>query len=200
MDKRKIRTAMLVILTLLIFGLSYYICINKLLVANIKNNKQFGKNINDKSNSLTVNTSINGEVSANANVVFKIKYNKSGELFVEKEQLAGALAGKRKSELEELYKDQGYKVQGITQDQVVLVRETDKYAPNKYVLGIKDEYIAIYKTDKDGNMFIEDKRRDITDIKIDKLKQADVQLLTNGDKYFECDTREDAQARLEDYE
>jgi hypothetical protein len=82
----------------------------------------------------------------------------------------------------------------------VLIKEVNKYAPNKYVLGIKDGYIAIYKTDKDGNMFIENDKVDITDVRTNRLKQADIKLLTKGDKYFQCDTREDAEARLEDYE
>jgi hypothetical protein len=49
-------------------------------------------------------------------------------------------------------------------------------------------------------MFIENKQRDITDIKTNRLKKADIELLTKGNKYFECNTREDAEARLEDYE
>ena len=76
----------------------------------------------------------------------------------------------------------------------------DKYAPNKYVLGIKNGFIAIYKTDKAGNMFIENENTDITDIKTKRLKEEDIKLLTKGDKYFQCNTREEAQSRLEDYE
>ena len=132
--------------------------------------------------------------------MFKVKYIKSGEVITEKEEKAQQLAGKKKDEVAEVYKNEGYKVQNITSAEVVLIKEIDKYAPNKYVLGIKDGRIAIYKTDKDGNMFIENDRSDITDIKTDKLKEADIQLLTKGDKYFQCDTREDAESRLEDYE
>lgn len=76
----------------------------------------------------------------------------------------------------------------------------DKYEPNKYVLGIKNGLIAIYKTDNQGNMFIENEKRDVTDIKTSKLKEEDIRLLTKGDKYFECNTRDEAESRLEDYE
>ena len=201
MDKRRIRTILLVILTITIFSLSYYVCINRLKSTNIKKSRyQVNGGKKGSSDYLTVHSNVDDVVSANANVIFKLKYVKSGEILTEKAEKAEGLVGKRKSQVDEAYKDEGYKVQNITSSEVVLVREVDKYAPNKYVLGIKDDCIAIYKTDKDGNMFIENDKRDITDIKIDKLKPADIQLLTKGDKYFQCDTREDAEARLEDYE
>lgn len=201
MDMRKGRTILLVIITITIFSLSYYVCVSKLKVTSIKNYKhQVNSDNSGISDSLTVDSNLNGVVSADANIVFKVKYIKSGEVIKEKEEKAQQLAGKKKDEVDEVYKNNGYKVQSITSSEVVLIKEIDKYAPNKYVLGIKDERVAIYKTDKDGNMFIENDKSDITDIKTDKLKEADIQLLTKGDKYFQCDTREDAESRLEDYE
>jgi hypothetical protein len=201
MDERKVRTILLAILTIAIFSLSFYVCVNKLKVTNIKDsNNQFNSTNLVVPDGLTVHSNLDDVVSANANIIFKVKYIKSGEVVTEKEEKAEDLSGKKKSEVDEVYKNEGYKVQNITSSEVVLVKEVDKYAPNKYVLGIKDGCIAIYKTDKDGNMFIENERRDITDIKTDKLKEADIQLLTKGDKYFQCDTREDAESRLEDYE
>lgn len=201
MDTRKARTVLLVIITITIFSLSYYVCVNKLETTNIKNYKhQVNSDNSGISDTLTVDSNLNGVVSADANIVFKVKYIKSGEVITEKEEKAQQLAGKKKDEVDEVYKNEGYKVQNITSAEVVLIKEIDKYAPNKYVLGIKDGRIAIYKTDKDGNMFIENDKSDITDIKTDKLKEADIQLLTKGDKYFQCDTREDAESRLEDYE
>ena len=146
------------------------------------------------------NSNINTTVPEKAKIIFKIKYNKSGELKTEKEELAGKLAGKTKNEVENIYKTAGYKVNKFGAKEVVLVKEVDKYEPNKYVLGIKNGLIAIYKTDNQGNMFIENEKRDVTDIKTSKLKEEDIRLLTKGDKYFECNTREEAESRLEDYE
>lgn len=201
MDKRKVRTILLVFFTITILGLSCYICVNKLKAINIKNNKsQVASSNSNALDSLNVHSNLDDVVAANANIVFKVKYTRSGEVVTEKEEKAEDLSGKKKSEVDEVYKNEGYKVQNITSSEVVLVKEVDKYAPNKYVLGIKDGRIAIYKTDKDGNMFIENDKTDITDIKTDKLKEADIQLLTKGDNYFQCDTREDAESRLEDYE
>lgn len=201
MDKRKIKTVLLVILTITIFGLSYYVCINRLKNTNLKKDRYQVDNVKEGSkDSLTVHSTLDSTVSKGSKLLFKIKYTKSDEIIVEKEETADELVGKKKSEIEEMYKDEGYKVENITPSEVSLVKELDRYAPNKYVLGIKDEHIAIYKTDKDGNMFIENEKRDITDIKIEKLKKVDIELLTKGDKYFQADTREDIEAHLEDYE
>jgi predicted alpha/beta hydrolase family esterase len=201
MDNRKKRTFILVFLTIAIFSLSYYICISKLKAVHMKNNR-YGINRTKEGDNSSLATNSNNDtiVSRNSTMVFKTQYNKSGEIIIDKEEPVGNLAGKKKSDVDEIYKDDGYIVQNISSSQVVLIKKVDRYAPNKYVLGIKDGHIAIYRTDKDGNMFIENENSDITDIKVDKLKQADIQLLSKGDKYFQCNTREDAEARLEDYE
>lgn len=190
-NRIKIRNILLAVLTIIVFSGTYYICIHKLKNTSTVDNTE--KVVNANSN-------INSKVSSNASIIFKVKYTKSGDIVKQKENNSGDLSGKTKDELNEMYKEDGYKVESITPSQVVLIKEVDKYAPNKYVVGIKDGYIAIYKTDGDGNMFIENKQRDITDIKTNRLKKADIELLTKGNKYFECSTREDAEARLEDYE
>lgn len=200
-NRKKIRTILLVILTISIFSLSYYLCINKLKSTNLKEDKYKVQNESkDIDKTMTVDSNMNTSLSPNAKVIFEKKYIKSGEVITEKEENAGNLAGKKKSELNQVYKGQGYSLESMKSSEVVFVKEFDRYAPNKYVVGIKDGFIAIYKTDKDGNMFIEDEKRDVTDIKTDRLKKADIELLTKGDKYFQCNTREDAEARLEDYE
>jgi hypothetical protein len=164
-----------------------------------KNLSQAKKNSNSY-DTVKVNSSMNDAVADDARIIFKIKYNKSGEVQVEKQESAGKLAGKKKSEVEKAYKGVGYKIEKFSAGEIILVKDVDKYAPGKYVLGIKDGFIAIYKTDKQGNMFIENKKRDITHISTDRLKAEDIKLLTKGDKYFQCNTREEAEARLEDYE
>lgn len=200
MDKKKISLIFALFISFCIFCFTYYYCNYELKSINTKNNKQEVKNYKETPDALYVQSRSYDTVSSNSKIIFKTKYNKCETFVVNKEQQAGLLAGKTKSELENIYAADGYKVDTISETEVVLIREVDKYEPNKYVLGIKDGYIAIYKTDKEGNMFIEDQDRDITDIKIDKLKAADIDLLTKGDKYFQCSSKEDAQAILEDYE
>ncbi|WP_333859768.1 hypothetical protein [Clostridium sp.] len=198
MDKRKLRTVILVIFTILIFSLSCYICVTGFQNANMKKELLQVKEKNKET--VKTNSSVATTVSEKAKIIFKIKYNKSGEYKIEREESAGELSGKNKDEVQNTYKNAGYKIEKFDVQQVILVKEMDKYAPDKYVLGIKNGFIAIYKTDKEGNMFIENENTDITDIKTKKLKEEDIKLLTKGDKYFQCNTREEAQSRLEDYE
>ena len=200
MDNRKARTIVLVIFTILILGLSCYICVVGFQNVNMDREIKQVRQGNKTYDTVKTNSNINTTVPEKAKIIFKIKYNKSGELKTEKEELAGKLAGKTKNEVENIYKTAGYKVNKFGAKEVVLVKEVDKYEPNKYVLGIKNGLIAIYKTDNQGNMFIENEKRDVTDIKTSKLKEEDIRLLTKGDKYFECNTRDEAESRLEDYE
>ena len=68
------------------------------------------------------------------------------------------------------------------------------------MLGIKGQYLAIYRTDSNGDMYIENEQTDITGKRIDHLKEQDINLLTNGSRYFQCNSREEVLSRLEDYE
>ncbi|WP_446897541.1 hypothetical protein ACSVC9_11030 [Clostridium sp. LBM24168] len=198
MDTIKLRKTLLAISTILVFVLSCYICIVKIKDYNTKKD-MYQVNTNGY-DSINTNSDVGHIVSGKGSLIFKIEYDKSGDIEIEKEESAKKLAGSTKNEVEDIYKKSGYEIDSFSPLKIVLVKKVDKYAPNKYVVGIKDGFIAIYKTDKDGNMFIEDSTRDITDIKTSRLKDKDIELLTEGDKYFQCDTREDAESRLEDYE
>lgn len=196
MDTIKLRKILLTILTIMVFALSLYICITKIKDYNsdkdIYQVKQY--------DSVNANSGVDSKISSRCNLIFKVKYGKSGDVKIEKEESAERFAGDTKADIQKIYKNTAYKVNSFSPLEVVLVKDVDKYSPGKYVLGIKDGYIAIFKTDDKGNMFIEDTSRDITDIKTSRLKQKDIELLTKGDKYFQCDTKEDAESRLEDYE
>lgn len=200
MDRRKLRTIILVIFTILVFSLSCYICVVGFQNANMKKKLLQVQERDKERYTVNTNSNVAATVSDKAKMTFEIKYDKSGDYQMERQESAKELSGKSKDEVEKIYKSAGYKVEKFNGKEIVLVREVDKYAPNKYVLGIKDGFIAIFKTDKEGNMFIENINTDITDIKVKRLKEEDIKLLTKGDKYFQCNTKEEAQSRLEDYE
>ena len=198
MDKRKLGIVFTAFIGFCIFGLSFYYCWNRLnTIGNINKPAQVKSKSQD---ALWVQSKVYDIVMKNTKIVFKTKYNKCGTVVTDIVQPQEDLTGKTREELNNIYSAKGYKVSTMSGDMVIMVRELDRYEPNKYVLGIKDGYIAIYKTDKDGNMFIQDVNTDITDIKASSLKDEDIKLLTKGDKYFQCSTKEDAQAILEDYE
>ncbi|OFI05257.1 hypothetical protein CLOACE_18750 [Clostridium acetireducens DSM 10703] len=197
-ENEKTKKALFITILIIIFGISYYITMSKLKNREMDLNKRL-VNTEENIDKMTIQTSTDETISKNSKLVFKIKYKKSGECIKQKEEKANKFAGKTKKELEDFYEKSGYEVNEVTKKEVILVKEVDKYSPNKYVLGIKDGHIAIYKTDKNGDMYIENPE-DITDIGINNLKEEDINLLINGDKYFQCNKKEDVEAILGDYE
>ncbi|AAO36699.1 hypothetical protein K144313037_19860 [Clostridium tetani] len=200
--KRKLYFVIGIMLCISIFSLTYYISAVRIKNNSNDNGKLQVSNV-DKNNNLNVQGEKKKKLNDDGSIVLKTKYTKSGDLLIDKtEKLKDIsdLKEKTKEEIESKFNKDGYSIESFDSDKAVLIREIDKYSPNKYVLGIKGEYLAIYKTDKFGNMFIENEETDITKRKIDHLKEQDIQLLTKGDKYFQCETKEEALARLEDYE
>lgn len=200
--KRKLYFVIGIMLCISIFSLTYYISAVRIKNNSNDNGKLQVSNV-DKNNNLNVQGEKKKKLNDDGSIVLKTKYTKSGDLLIDKtEKLKDIsdLKEKTKEEIESKFNKDGYSIENFDSDKAVLIREIDKYSPNKYVLGIKGEYLAIYKTDKFGNMFIENEETDITKRKIDHLKEQDIQLLTKGDKYFQCETKEEALARLEDYE
>jgi hypothetical protein len=202
MDKRKLKYLFIIFFTTFVFSFVYFISINifdksnessKMQVLNLNGYQNSKAQFNTDSNSTAV-------VSRDAKVIYNTKYKKSGDIILESVATAVDFAGETKAQVEKQSINNEYKLQSFKSSELIFIRELDRYAPNKYVLGIKGEYIAIFKTDSEGNMYIEDETNDITNRKIDKLKAQDIKMLTNGDKYFECDTRDQAAALLEDYE
>ena len=102
--------------------------------------------------------------------------------------------------LVEYFKNEGYTLEKLTNDKLVLSRSTDseELEPNKYYLGEKDGYFAIYKTDENGKAFIENED-DIykNSIKVDNLPASD-QSNIKGFKYG-YDSKDEAKEMLSGY-
>lgn len=198
MDKNIKNKKIIVILMVLVavFSLSYYMGVEKM-----KINKKTDSNKIQVSNldKFASNKDNDKDLSKDADVIFKIKYNKSKDIVVEKVKKASEINLKTKKQLEDKFEKQGYVIDEFTSNKVTLIKRVDKYTPNKYVLGIKGEFLAVFKTDKEGNMYIENQKTDITNTNIADLKAQDINLLTRGDKYFQRNTKEEALTCLEDY-
>lgn len=203
MDTKKRNITIIVVSIAVLFVSFYYIRLAKIKGTKVDSNKRQVNSYEKQQDSLAVGGNKGAVLSKGCKLIFKIKYTKSNDELVQKEEQLkdeSNLLGKGKEDVENSYKKEGFNVEKFSSNEVILVKKEDKYAPNKYVVGIKDEKIAIYRTDKSGNMYIEDEHKDITDIKTNRLKEQDIEMLTKGDKYFQCNTREEAEARLEDYE
>ncbi|CAM2781614.1 hypothetical protein HAHI6034_00695 [Hathewaya histolytica] len=92
-----------------------------------------------------------------------------------------------------VFKKHDYNLKDIKKDQIVFSRSINKYKyqEGKYVIGIKDGSVAIFKVDKNGNMLLESPK-DITTIKVEQLPEGDIELLQKGDKIYEFNTKEEA--------
>lgn len=190
MSKKNVFIALFLFVLIAIFGISYFWGIERFKNSDLeakKNNTTLGDNSVHSFKSTDI-------ISPNAQITLKTIYKKSGDS-VSKEIKDQNLVGKNRSQLEEL----GYTVIDMNQSKVILSKKIDSYAPNKFVLGIKDNKIAIYRTDENGKMYIEDESKDVTNIDTSVLKQGDIDLLNEGSKDFQFDTREGAEAKLEDY-
>lgn len=185
------------VLAVVTFFGSYYL--------TLKNLNKTNKTPKDVRNTAQVNASNiidasiikENTVQSSAKIIFKTLYSKSGDIVIDKQQdKAGQLSGKSKKDVETMFSTDGYAIQHMDNDQVIFLRTYDKYSPNKYVLDIYKEgnCIAIFKTDKDGNESIEDPDNDIkSDMKIDNLKDGDIDALMKGNKDFQYNTKAEAE-------
>lgn len=199
MSHKKFIIALSVVLVAASFSIGYY--------WGISNHTNKSTQVNRRPNNSEVLNTINTispvsevKVTINTNVVFKVRYSKSDDTKIEKTLSKPIdLVDKTKDGLNKLYSAEGYRVESMNSNEVDLVKLLDNYSPNKYVLGIKGDYVAIFKTDNTGNMFIENIANDITDISTKNLKKGDIELLTNGTKDIQFDSRSEAESSLEDF-
>lgn len=70
-----------------------------------------------------------------------------------------------------------------------------KYNPNKYVIGIHGDFLAVFKTDKKGD-FVLESPKDISKVKLSKITKGDIELLKVGDKIYEYNTKDAAKEAL----
>lgn len=223
MKNRKFLYLLLTILLIAFFGTSYslahYINKNDLkletsdtlpyLKLTAKNGSDNEKN-NLRQTSVVANFA---KVSEDTKFVFKIKYkDKEVRNVVLEKHFNGStlLNNKTVTELNEFFKNQGYSVYNISDDEIVFLNSSDRYSykANRFFLGVYDDFVTIYKTDTNGDIiahklfnsyayededivknhdFEAQEKGELQYIKIDELKDKDglVDYLTRGKKYSE---------------
>lgn len=95
-----------------------------------------------------------------------------------------------------IYKEKGYNVSSTDDYQMVFERAVGSLEPNKYYIGDKDGYIAIYKSDINGIPVIESED-DITEKEVDYLMEIDKSMIRNYEMVF--DTKEDCEEALSNF-
>ena len=167
MKNRKILYLLLTILLIVFFGtsysLAYYINKNDLKLEacdTLPYLRLTAKGIidNEKNNLRQTSVTTNlAKVAEDTKFVFKIKYkDKEVRNMVLEKHFNGSTELNRKtvSELNEYFKNQGYTVENMRTDEIVFINNSDRYSykANRYFLGIYDDMVTIYKTDKNGNI------------------------------------------------
>ncbi|WP_142412945.1 hypothetical protein [Hathewaya massiliensis] len=176
-------------------------------IVTIKNNKNQKVSTNKNEELREVKEKIGIDNSSNSiKIIYESVYSKPEgsnniavdeyiEKFSKDKEVIGDMT---KEQVVAAFKKDDYSLKDIKKNQIIFSRSLDKYkySPNKYVIGIKDGYVAIFKVNKDGNLAIESPQ-DITDINIKDLPEGDVELLNKGDKIYEFNSKEEAIEGLE---
>ena len=139
----------------------------------------------------------------NAEIAEREKMCKAYEKKIDKIQNAGKPVKKeldvRELNVEqvvELYKQKGYSVSSTDDYQMIFERAVGTLEPNKYYIGDKDGYIAIYKSDVNGIPVIENED-DITQREVSLLMEIDQNMIRNYEMVF--DTKEECEEALSNF-
>jgi len=187
-NKKKLFISMTIILVL-IFSITYYLSDRYITNENAKNNAVLASK-NKKDNSINDNTKIYlfaGEKKEKESTIADLKkeLNIDGNL--------------TKADLSKALKDKGYVLEIESNGAMTYKRDISKCVkPNKYYIGEKDGFLAIYKTDNDGTLLIENSK-DVysNNKKVENLREADKNKIENFE--FEYNSKEDAEESLSEF-
>lgn len=147
-------------------------------------------------------TSDNATVSEDAEVVFILRNKNTNQSIIKSQgKVSESMIGKEKADIENLYKDEEYVLESMSSDKIVYVNEVQgyKYDNNKYFLGINNGYLAIYHTDGNGNITVEDKNKSIKNVKkISDLPKEFQEELLKGSSNLQYDSLYDAEGAYND--
>ena len=103
------------------------------------------------------------------------------------------------TELSKALKDKGYVLEVESNGEMTYKRDASKAVkPNKYYIGEKDGFLAIYKTDDNGTLSIENSEDVYTNSKkVDKLSEIDKEKIKNFE--LEYNSKDDAEESLSEF-
>jgi hypothetical protein len=162
--------------------------------------KVFNNNSSDFEDNIDKVTSANNIekiLSEDTSIVLKLKNkdvevsNKSVSLREVKNFLSGDITV---TKVKEYYGKKNYKLLQESDYELVFVKET-MFTPQKYYLGATNkEFIAIFKCDNEGNLFIEDPDYDISNRTLETLPGQYQENIVNFE--LEFNSKEEAQDEL----
>lgn len=188
MNKKRMFAVMTVLLVI-IFSLTYYFC-----------DKYITKPIIDKENATVVNDDSGDNLSDETKVCLYSGDVKEEELSLgDLEKQLNIGDDLNQAELSNALKDKGYVLVLTSEKELTFKRDPSQTVkPNKYYIGEKDGYLAIYKTDENGTLLIENSEDIYKNSKtIDSLTPADITKIKNFK--YEYDTKEEAEENLSEF-
>ncbi|AWK52479.1 hypothetical protein DIC82_16360 [Clostridium beijerinckii] len=187
-NKKKLFVSMTIILAL-IFSITYYLSDKYISNKNAKNKAAIASEIK-KSSGISDSTKIYlfaGENKEKESTIADLKkeLNIDGNL--------------TQAELSKALQDKGYVLEIESNGEMKYKKDISKFIkPNKYYIGEKDGFLAIYKTDNDGTLLIENSE-DVysNNKKVENLRESDKNKIKNFE--FEYNSKEDAEENLSEF-
>lgn len=205
MEKRKFLIIIFTIPLLVVFVISYYFAFNKYKNSVVDMKKNELVNPSEKLQAVSLNE-LNKDVINEKTIIIKKDLDQSsGKEIVEEIPAGKELAGKSRKDIETIYSEGDYVISEFSPEKVVLIKKVTTssdelvqptFMPNKYVIWIKDGYLAIYKTNENGIIYIENEKTDVTNKKASRLRKNELDAIKNGSKEYQFDTRQAAEESL----
>jgi hypothetical protein len=184
---------------LVIFGISYNIALNK--YRTKVNNEKLSSEAKDEA--LASISTLNDLLPADVDIILKLKVlENEKELLVKKikvEDLKNVIYDKLTlKNIESYFNKNNYKLFANSPKEIVFLKES-KFEPDKYYMGItSDGYLAIFKCNYEGVLFLEDTISDKSTIIVEDLSDNDRELIENFQ--IKYDNKEEALMDLEQME
>ncbi|MFT8350813.1 hypothetical protein [Clostridium saccharoperbutylacetonicum] len=187
-NKKKLFIWMVIILAL-IFSITYYFS-NKYITNKNTQNNSVRASETDKSQELSDNLKIclvSGEKKEKVLTLAELKK----ELNLD--------SNLTEAELSKELKNKGYVLEVQENGEMTYKKDNSKSVkPNKYYIGEKDGYLAIYKTNENGTLLIENSNDVYTNSKkIESLNDIDKNKIENFE--LEYNTKDDAEENLSEF-
>lgn len=126
-----------------------------------------------------------------------VNQNASGE-FSEKNRIRLEISDINKF-LEDMYSKGSYEILDFNDKSIILKELNNKvFDAGMYYIGEKDGYVTVFKADKDGKLFVENEKVDISNKKVDSLPITDREMVRNYE--LKSDNREGVQYILSELE
>lgn len=187
-NKKKYFIASFIILCLLFtFVLSYEVSYRRTAVKNNIQASEQKQNLNDDTLVVLKSKQDDGYITDKIYTIKEVK------------QLYKLSKDISKDELKNIFVKEDYSLQEASNTRVVFNRNSTKFITNKYYLGEKDGYLAIYKSNDKGELIIENLDTDVyvNQRKVSTLDEASKKKIQTFQKYY--NTRDDAEENLTEF-